>query len=210
MQKSNFYGGDILELNKRKYRNKEVEEIIDTIEKKYEIELSSKQTTINELAEINKNLLQELNVLKERENLALETLKNAQQKADEIKEKSELSYELAIRKLDMFVKRWEEYFNRLSEKYPYYPEVQNAVELKDKVAMLIRGKEDSSIEKADALLKEKEDLKKDQTSFDPKSKIQDYITATTNDGFNLDDVLNPGALKLEDLCKELGLTEEEQ
>ena len=209
MLKSNFYGRNILELNKRKYRNKEVQEIVDTIENKYEIELSSKQTTINELTEINKKLLQEISFLKDRENLALETLKSAQEKADEIKEKSEISYELALRKLDLFVKRWEEYFNRLSEKYPYYPEVQDAVQLKDKVAILIRDKEDYAIEKVDTLLKEKEDLKKGKDTFNPKSKIQDYITAKTDNGFNLDDVLNPGALRLEDLCKELGLTEEQ-
>ncbi len=198
-----------MELNKRKYRNKEVQEIIDTIERKYEIELSSKQTTINELTEINKKLLQEISSLKDRENLALETLKSAQEKANEIKEKSEISYELALRKLDLFVKRWEEYFNRLSEKYPYYPEVQDAVQLKDKVAILIRDKEDDTIEKVDTLLKEKEDLNKGKDTFNPKIKIQDYITAKTDNGFNLDDVLNPGALRLEDLCKELGLTEEQ-
>ena len=83
------------------------------------------------------------------------------------------------------------------------------MQLKDKVAILIRDKEDYAIEKVDTLLKEKEDLKKGKDTFNPKSKIQDYITAKTDNGFNLDDVLNPGALRLEDLCKELGLTEEQ-
>ena len=49
------------------------------------------------------------------------------------------------------------------------------------------------------LLPEKEE------KFDPKSKIRDYIAATGDNGFNLDEVLNPGELQLEDLCKELGL-----
>jgi hypothetical protein len=43
--------------------------------------------------------------------------------------------------------------------------------------------------------------------FDPKSKINEYIAATSDSGFNLDEVMNPGDLKLEDLCKELGLIE---
>ena len=49
---------------------------------------------------------------------------------------------------------------------------------------------------------------KSKTKFQPKNKIRDYIAATENDGFNMDEVLNPGDLQLEDLCKELGLLEE--
>ncbi|MBR0190267.1 MAG: hypothetical protein IJQ23_07790, partial [Clostridia bacterium] len=47
-------------------------------------------------------------------------------------------------------------------------------------------------------------------AFNPKEKIADYIAATSDDnnGFNMDEVLNPGALRLEDLCKELGLLTE--
>ena len=44
--------------------------------------------------------------------------------------------------------------------------------------------------------------------FNPKSKIKDYIVATNDGGFDMNEVLNPGVLKLEDLCKELGLIEE--
>ena len=44
--------------------------------------------------------------------------------------------------------------------------------------------------------------------FDPKSKIEAFVAATSDNGFNLNEVLNPGELQLEDLCKELGLIEE--
>ena len=50
---------------------------------------------------------------------------------------------------------------------------------------------------------------KNNKVFAPKEKIQDYIASTSDSGFNLDEVLNPGELELEDLCKELGLMEEE-
>ena len=43
--------------------------------------------------------------------------------------------------------------------------------------------------------------------FNPKKKIEEYVSSETN-GFNLEEVLNPGELDLGDLCKELGLTEE--
>ena len=43
--------------------------------------------------------------------------------------------------------------------------------------------------------------------FNPKEIINDYVAATGDNGFDLDEVLNPGELQLEDLCKELGLLE---
>ena len=41
----------------------------------------------------------------------------------------------------------------------------------------------------------------------PKERVNDFIAVTSDSGFNIDEVLNPGKLELEDLCKELGLME---
>ena len=197
-----------MELNKRKYRKAEVLEILEKVEELHNTEISNFKTSISELLEENKKLQIELTTLKERETLALETLKSAQEKAEEIEEKSRISYELAIKKISIFIERWNSYFRKLSEKYPYYPEVQASIELKDKVSQILKGKDYAiSLDKAEIMLSDKEKQLKGKANFDPKSKIQDYISSTSDTGFNLDEVLNPGVLKLEDLCKELGLTD---
>ena len=49
---------------------------------------------------------------------------------------------------------------------------------------------------------------KEMGEFNPKKIMDEYIATTGDNGFNLDEVLNPGELHLEDLCKELGLIEE--
>ena len=197
-----------MELNKRKYRKAEVLEILEKVEELHNTEISNFKTSISELLEENKKLQIELTTLKERETLALETLKSAQEKAEEIEEKSRISYELAIKKISIFIERWNSYFRKLSEKYPYYPEVQASIELKDKVSQILKGKDYAiSLDKAEIMLTDKEKQLKGKANFDPKSKIQDYIASTSDTGFNLDEVLNPGVLKLEDLCKELGLTD---
>ena len=197
-----------MELNKRKYRKAEVLEILEKVEELHNTEISNFKTSISELLEENKKLKIELTTLKERETLALETLKSAQEKAEEIEEKSRISYELAIKKISIFIERWNSYFRKLSEKYPYYPEVQASIELKDKVSQILKGKDYAiSLDKAEIMLSDKEKQLKGKANFDPKSKIQDYISSTSDTGFNLDEVLNPGVLKLEDLCKELGLTD---
>lgn len=199
-----------MELNKRKYRKAEVLEIIEKVEELHGTEISNFKTSISELVEENKKLQIELATLKERETLALETLKSAQEKAEEIEEKSRISYELAIKKISIFIERWNSYFKKLSEKYPYYPEVQASIELKDKVSQIVKGKDyATSLDKAEIMLSDKEKQLNGKANFDPKCKIQDYIASTCNTGFNLDEVLNPGVLKLEDLCKELGLTDED-
>ena len=197
-----------MELLKRKYRKAEVVEIIENINEDFNVEISNYKTTINELAEENKKLQIELSMLKEREMLALETLKHAQEKANEIEEKSKVSYELAVKKISTFIERWNSYFKKLSEKYPYYPEVQASIELKDKVNQILKGNDCAVfLDKAEIMLTDKEKQLNGKGVFDPKSKIQDYIASTSDSGFNLDEVLNPGVLKLEDLCKELGLTD---
>lgn len=197
-----------MELNKRKYRKAEVLDLMEEIEKEHNAVVSNLKTSLSELSEENKRLQIELATLKERETLALDTLKSAQEKAEEIEEKSRISYELAIKKISIFIERWNSYFRKLSEKYPYYPEVQASIELKEKVSQILKGKDyATSLDKAEILLSDKEKQLNGKASFDPKSKIQDYIASTSDSGFNLDEVLNPGVLKLEDLCKELGLTD---
>ena len=45
--------------------------------------------------------------------------------------------------------------------------------------------------------------------FNPRKIMDNYVASVSENGFNLQDVLNPGELELEDICKELGLIEEE-
>ena len=70
----------------------------------------------------------------------------------------------------------------------------------------LNGGEKSVIDKLSTLIPQTPRGKKQ--SFDPKARIDEYIAATGDNGFNLEEVLNPGELQLEDICKELGLIEE--
>ena len=81
-----------------------------------------------------------------------------------------------------------------------------------KKALAVKDKLDSMVDenKSPKKIVEELDVAIDgkKPKFNPKSKIKDYIASTSDNGFNMDEVLNPGALKLEDICKELGLIEE--
>ena len=176
-----------MDLTKRKYKKGEVQYLI---------------------SEENKKLSAKVFEYEQKESLITLAIKDAEEKAREIENKSQMRYDLAVRTLKVFLERWSAYFVMLKEKYPMYPAVTKANELCDKLScLLVNGNNKQIIDQlSDVINKKDYDVK---VPFNPKKKIEEYVTATSDSGFNLDEVLNPGELQLEDLCKELGLMDEE-
>ncbi len=195
-----------MELNKRKYKREEVYDIVNDALKSADEKLSEQKLRIVELLEENEALNAEISKLKSREELVEITLVNAQKNAKEESDKLKLNYELTVERLKKFSKKWTEYFNELKDKYPLYNSTLQAIEVYELLckALKIKNKETA----VDLLDKKINETSKVSAVFNPKQKIQDYVSATSENGFNLDDVLNPGELHLEDICKELGLLED--
>lgn len=198
-----------MELVKRKYARKEVEEMIDAITREYEAKLSEGKARISELVRENSVCRAELDRYTQKDKQISAALKRAEEYSADLKQKSDMQYELAVETVSSFLLKWNAYFDHLKEKYPMYPIVAEAVKLRDKIAKII-GKKDAKtvLYTADKSLSGLKNVK--NPVFNPKEKIADYIAATetTDGGFNMEEVLNPGALRLEDLCKELGLLTE--
>lgn len=197
-----------MEFIKKKYARKEVENIVGDISRKYEEQLSEQKARIAELVRDNSDCRVELDAYKSKDRQISAAVKRAENYAFELKQKSDMQYALAVEKITVFIEKWQRYFDHLQEKYPMYPVVRDAVELKNKISDIV-GKKDAETVIFTAE-KEISGLKNAKTDFNPKEKIADYIAATENNGFNMDEVLNPGALRLEDLCKELGLLTESE
>lgn len=197
-----------MELKKKKFKREEVEKIIAEISQRYENNIGDLKDKNAELLFENNNLKSEIEFFKLQEQNVLATLKNANIKANEIEKEARLQYYAEIETLKKFSEKWQDYFFALKEKYPHYPAINKAIELKDKINLIL--KRESGKQVIENLEKEFSDNNsKNNKVFAPKEKIQDYIASTSDSGFNLDEVLNPGELELEDLCKELGLMEEE-
>ncbi len=190
-----------MELKKRRYSKKQVIDILNAYKSEYDKKFEDYRAEVNALKQEIKLAEERAEKMEKKETLILSTLFNAEQTAMELKRKAELQYELEVERLKKFSKKWDDFFNQLEEKYPLYKPVKTAVSVKkesDKILKKSNAKE--AIEKIEKLLP-----KNKKEKFDPKSKIRDYIASTGDNGFNLDEVLNPGTLKLEDICKELGL-----
>ena len=129
------------------------------------------------------------------------TLERAEKTAMELERTSNEQYQLELERLKRFVSRWNSYFKSLKSEYPESSTVRKAINIKDMVeaASATQGAK-KLISGIDAVIDDEKG-----ENFNPKEKIHDYIAATGDNGFNLDEVLNPGKLQLEDLCKELGL-----
>ena len=190
-----------MQLDKKKYSKKEVLLILDAYKREYEKRFLEQRQIISRLNEEIKTLEGKLSEFHEREGLVLSTLLRAEQTADQIKNNANHQYSLEIERLKKFTARWDDYFKKLMEKYPLYPPTKQAVELNEMIKSF-SGEVDPK-QAIDEL--EKRLPQENEGQFEPKAKIRDYIAATSDNGFNLNEVLNPGELKLEDICKELGL-----
>ena len=196
-----------MELNKRKFAKKEVEILLDKNSAYYEDKLFEQKTRISDLAEENKKLSAELDNLKAKQSQIENALIKAEKQALNTIEKANIQYSLTVEKLKNFYSRWNGYFTELKNKYPMYPAVTESAELVENLKSLFKTKNPQrAVEKLYSKFSKRQG--NNTQIFDPKSKINDYIAATSDSGFNLDEVLNPGKLELEDLCKELGLIEE--
>lgn len=198
-----------MELSKRKYKKSQVEELINQAILETQEKLNLEREKVLELNAENKRLMAELDNYKNQDALINSAIKSAQKKADEIVDSAKRVYDLEIESLKSFVARFNGYFAYIIEKYPHYPAVTNAKKVYDTVANVLDNKTSkeavSDIEKS---IKKAKNV--GNKTFNPKQKIEEYVVATTDNGFNLDEVLNPGELHLEDLCKELGLIDEEK
>ena len=193
-----------MQLSKKKYTAEEVKKIISSSSFEYETKLNNQKERISVLLEENKKLSEELRGFKEKDALISSTLLSAKEKATEIEESAKIKYLLVVENLKKFSKDWKTYFDFLKDKYPNYHTIQKSVKLKEAL--------DESINKGNAeelIGKMGNELSSitDKMSITPKEQINDFISATSDGGFNIEEVLNPGKLELEDLCKELGLME---
>jgi len=210
-----------LELDKKKYTKQEVSLLVDKLEKEFENKFFDYRNRIKELVKENNDLKTQLESYIEKEQLILSTLYSAEKNLAETEKKTDALYDLEVERLKRFSESWDAYFKDLKEKYPLYPTTKRAISINDQVVDQTKKRVKSKdiineVEKMiiddtqNVRLSEKSNKKAKETKFDPKSKIKDYIAATGDNGFNMDDVLHPGALKLEDICKELGLIEENE
>lgn len=193
-------------VDKKKYKRDEVIGLLRSLTDKFNERLSELKATVSELKSENDKLKVELGVFKDKNSIIEASIKDAQEKASDTEERARLRYSLVMESLKRFSEKWNGYFEYLKTKYPLYPIIKKSAELKNKINAIMN---DEDAEKSVSVINDalSEIIEEKNQPFNPKEIINDYVAATGDNGFDLDEVLNPGELQLEDLCKELGLLE---
>lgn len=195
-----------MELDKRKYKQKEVKELLEANSFEYKSKIDGQKERIDDLIKENQILSQKLEYYENKKDSIFETLEKANETAKETDAEIDVYYQSIVDSLIEFSAKWSMYFASLKDKYPVYPVVKEATDLKDKLDKLLNSGEIDNKSLVDNLSSEIQKRK----VFNPRQKIEDFIAVTSDNGFSLEEVLNPGELQLEDLCKELGLMEENE
>ncbi len=194
-----------MDFNKRKYKQKEVEEIIRSVSSENATVISDLKAKIEELVLENERLKATAIKYQNDQIIAHKIIKDAEETAQKVKKEAENHLELTLLSMKKLSIDWQDFFDSLKEKYPTYEVINEIIETKNKIDRILNSS------KGINAVKEVKDtlgsVKKPSKVFNPQSKINEYIAATSDSGFNFDEVMNPGDLKLEDLCKELGLIE---
>lgn len=196
-----------MELSKRKYKKEEVECILASQKSICEEDCAKLRERIEELLKENNKLSLKIEKYKRSEKKALGVLEKAQEKADAIIKSANEKYKLETERLKSFVLRFNAYFKYLFEKYPLYPEIQKANDAFSKLhKLLVDTYGEDVVSSVDGVIEGKKSQLKKVKSTKNIENDKDLDSAC---GFDINEVLNPGELDLEDLCKELGLLEEE-
>ena len=189
-----------MKINKIKYNKQEVLDLMGEQKGDYEIILGEQKNVIQRLKADVKRLSAELEAYR----ITL-TLRSSEEKAEETRRLSELQYAAEVRRLTEFRARWKIYFGALTESYPEGAAAESAALLSRMDEIL--GGDGSDREKVEKLNLAVGGIR---VKFDPKAKIESYLDAAEDEtacAFDMNEVLNPGELDLEELCKEMGLME---
>ena len=190
-------------LEKKTYKREEVAALINEIKSEYENSLTEQKNRIAETVAENERLKKSVNEFSKKETSVSLALINAQEKAQETEDKAKLKFMLEKEKIRIFCDKFSVYFDYLTNNYPI-EQVEKIKEVFNKLKKSLDYNDgEKTVEKA---IKAVNGFNK--IPFNPKARIDEYISATGENGFDLDKVLNPGELELEDLCKEMGLMEE--
>lgn len=211
-----------MELSKRKYNKAQVESLLDNVIQEKTAIINEQALKIQELNDQNKQLLVELEGYKNKEKEIAKALENAEVYSNNLKDKANGEYGVALQGVLSFTEKWQTFIEDIKKTNPLYESVNDSVKIKEQIVKILNGGLsnaekiefinqiiDSKPKKAENKKTKKDKIKDAEVAFNPQSKINQYIAATTDNGFNYAEVLNPGNLELEDLCKELGLIEQE-
>ncbi len=181
----------------KKLSQKETEKLIGGIREAYEAKIRQLNYRIDNLNVENRNLRASLAEMKGKEGKVGKAIVDAEEKGEEIVRLYRMTAETELKTLRLFADKWKKLAEQMIGVFPK-TESDRYIRFADELSSLL-GKEETHF------------APQEEEAFDPKAIIGKYMEDEEEDGFNLDDVLNPkGELDLAKLCRGLGLMDAEE
>ena len=215
-----FYGDKGLKLDKRSYRRVEVQALLDGVINDYESKLFEQKNRISDLIVQNEKLIRKNDYFQRKEELITETLKNATKKAQEIIEDANIIYNIASERLAILENNIEVYCKKYLSGMISPKKAEKIKAIKSELTAIAKSSKNDEervvkatkvfanskvIEIKDDRIPELKRQKNDE--FNPEMLIKEYFESASSSGFNMEEITNAKDADLEDLCKEMGLTE---
>ena len=190
-----------MELKKKKYKKFEVKELLDNTSKEYESILFEQKDKISELLEDNKKLSAEVLNYQDKDSQVSYALFKAKSVLDQNEKEVSDKFEAEITKIKNFSKKFRDYFSLILKTYPIDSELDKIRKVLNELDVILAEKVSASykFDKINELIEKKSTKKQKKTKTDNETAI------TSDSGFDMNEVLYPGDINLEDICKELGL-----
>lgn len=191
----------------KKFTQQEMEKLIAGIREAYEIKIRQLNYRLDGLTAENRSLRASIAEYKEREGRVGRAILDAEEKGEEIRAFYRASAETEWKNLRLFADKWKSLAAQMADVLPreskkYGDLAGDLAALLGMEANRMGAKKGEKADTQDAASPEK---------FDPQAVIGKYMESEEENGFNLDDVLNPkGDLDLAKLCKNLGLMDEDE
>lgn len=185
----------------KKFSKDSVDLLLQNMQQLHDKQMEALTVQLDTLKEKNRDLEASLYQLQEREDKVSKALISAEIKGEEIKRSYELTAQLEWKRLKAFADKWKALLLDMKAdlkdfKYEVYVKYAN-----DFSALL--GQDYQSF-----MQSQDENLKLDNSIISPSEIMHDIIEDDLK--FNINDILYPSKdLNLEQLCKELGLMDEE-
>ena len=198
----------------------EVQALLDEVINDYESKLFEQKNRISDLIAQNEQLIRKNDYFESKEELITETLKNATKKAQEIVDDANIIYNIASEKLTILEKNIDTFCGKYLSGMISPKKAEKIKNIKSELTTIAKSSksEDDRIAKANHVLasgklvesnrERRSDLKNNKrNTFNPEMLIKEYFESASASGFNIEEIANAKDTDLEDLCREMGLTE---
>lgn len=195
-----------MELLKKRYCREEVEGLLNASGAEFSNRLEYQKQIIAELSEKNADLQRQLDFYLGKDDLIAAAIKTATQKSQETQKEVDVLYQIECERLQNFCDKLKAFCDK---NLKFSQNAGKVKDINDKMQCVLSSDISCAekINQAESVLDNRAiEKQKSIEIFNPQKIINEYIACSSGGGFDMDEILNPKDVNLEEVCNQMGLT----